>query len=124
MRLRSRPQTRVVWSSSAHRVARRGVQEVTRPTRGGRVRWWGRTTMLLTIIGALRLARIVRAYPRPSLSLAGTAITLAGVPGPGPPVRGAGFVVLFRALFLPPDPPSAPAQPCSARLWAHPLISS
>ena len=124
MRLRSRPQTRVVWSSSAHRVARRGVQEVTRTTRGGRVRWWGRTAMLLTVIGALRLARIVRTHPRPSLSLAGTAITVAGITVPSAPVLVAGLVVLFLALFLPSDPASAPAQPCSARLWAHPLTSS
>jgi hypothetical protein len=121
MRLRSRQQTRVVWSSSAHRVTRHGVQEVTRPTRGGRVRWWGRTAMLLTVIGALRLARIVRTHLRPSLSLAGTGITLAGITVPSAPVLVAGFVVLFLALFLPSDPASAPAQPCSARLWSTPL---
>jgi len=77
--------------------------------------------MLLTVIGALRLARIVRTHLRPSLSLAGTGITLAGITVPSAPVLVAGFVVLFLALFLPSDPASAPAQPCSARLWSTPL---
>ena len=121
---RSRQRTTVVWFSSSGRAARREVpevREVTRPTRSGRFRWWARTGALLTVIGVLRLARIVRAYPRPSLSLAGTGITLAGITLPSEPVLIAGFLVLFLALFLPSDPASAPAKPCSARLWSTPL---
>jgi len=124
VRLRSRQRTTVVWSSSSGRAARREVREVrevTRPPRSGRFRWWARTGTLLTVIGVLRLARIVRTHLRPSLSLAGTAITLAGITLPSGPVLVAGFLVLFLALFLPSDPASAPAKPCSARLWSTPL---
>ena len=121
MRLRSRQRTRVVWTSG--RVARRGVREISRPTRAGRIRWWARTGFLFAVLGALRLARTVRTHPRPSLSLAGSAITLAGITLPSKTVLVAGFVILFVALFLPADPASAPAKPCSARLWSEPLTA-
>jgi len=124
VRLRSRRRTLVVWSSSSGRAARHGVREMTRPARG-RVRWWLRTGALLTVVGLIRLARIAGKYPRPALSLAGTAITAAGVSLPSETVLVSGFLVLLVALFLP-DPASAPARPCSARpcsgrLWAMPL---
>jgi len=122
MRLRSRRRTRVVWSSSSGRVARHGVQVVTRSTRAGRIQWWVRTGVLLAIIGVLRLARTARTYPRPALSLAGTAVTVAGITLPSGAVLVSGFLVLFLAMFLPSDPAAAPAKPCSARLWAEPLI--
>jgi len=119
MRLRSRRRTIVAWSSSSGRVARHGVHVVTRSTRAGRIRWWVRTGVLLAIIGVLRVART---YPRPALSLAGTAVTVAGITLPSRAVLVAGFLVLFLAMFLPSDPAAAPAKPCSARLWAEPLI--
>ena len=72
------------------------------------------------VIGLTRLARTARKYPRPALSLAGTAVTVAGISLPSEPVLISGFVILLVALFLP-GPASAPAKPCSARLWAHPL---
>jgi hypothetical protein len=122
MRLRSRRRTMVAWSSSSSssgRVARHGVYVVTRSTRARRIRWRVRTVVLLAIIGVLRLART---YPRPALSLAGTAVTVAGITLPSGAVLVSGFLVLFLAMFLPSDPAAAPAKPCSARLWAEPLI--
>ena len=122
MRLRSRPRTMVAWtssSSSSGRVARHGVHVVTRSTRARRIRWRVRTIVLLAIIRVLRLAQT---YPRPALSLAGTAVTVAGITLPSGAVLVAGFLVLFLTMFLPSDPAAAPAKPCSARLWAEPLI--
>jgi len=120
MRLRSRRRTMVAWSSSSSgRVARHGVHVVTRSTRARRIRWRVRTVLLLAIIGVLRLART---YPRPALSLAGTAVTLAGITLPSGAVLVSGFLVLFLAMFLPSHPDDAPAKPCTARLWAEPLI--
>jgi hypothetical protein len=122
MRLRSRRRTMVVWSPSSGRVVRHGVHVRRRSTRAGRIRWWVRTGVLLAIIGVLRLARMARAYPRPALSLAGTAVTVAGITLPSRTVLISGFLVLFLAMFLPSDPAAAPAKPCSARLWSEPLI--
>jgi hypothetical protein len=120
MRLRSRRRAMVPWSSSSSgRVARRDVHVATRSTRARRIRWRVRTVVLLAIIGVLRLART---YPRPALSLAGTAVTVAGITLPSGAVLVSGFLVLFLAMFLPSDPAAAPAKPCSARLWAEPLI--
>jgi hypothetical protein len=81
-----------------------------------------RTGVLLAIIGVLRLTRTARTYPRPALSLAGTAVTMAGITLPSRAVLVSGFLVLFLAMFLPLHPAAAPAKPCSARLWAEPLI--
>ena len=122
MRLRSRRRTMVAWSSSSGPVTRHGVHVVTRSNRAGRIRWWMRTGVLLAIIGVLRLARTARTYPRPALSLAGTAVTVAGITLPSAAVLVSGFLVLFLAMFLPSDPAAAPAKPCSARLWSEPLI--
>ena len=124
MRLRSRRRTIVASSSSSGRVARHDVRAVTRASRARRIRWWVRTGVLLAIIGVLRVARTARAYPRPALSLAGTAVAVAGLTLPSRAVLIAGFLVLFLAMFLPSDPAAAPAKPCSARLWAEPLIPS
>ena len=124
MRLRSRRRTIVASSSSSGHVARHGVHVVARSTRARRIRWWVRTGVLLAIIGVVRLARTARTYPRPALSLAGTAVAVAGLTLPSRAVLIAGFLVLFLAMFLPSDPAAAPAKPCSARLWAEPLIPS
>jgi len=125
MRLRSRRRTTVAWSSSSGHVARHGVHTVTtRSTRAGRIRWWVRTGVLLAIIGVLSVARTARTHPRPAISLAGTAVTLAGLTLSSRAVLVAGFLVLFLAMFLPSDPAAGPAKPCSARLWAEPLIPS
>ena len=118
MRLRRR--TMVVWSSSSGRPPRHGVQEIARARRSGRLGWWLRIGALLAIIGLRRLARTAGKYPRPALSLVGTVITVAGISLPSKPVLISGFLVLLVALFLP-GPASAPARPCSGRLWSAPL---
>jgi hypothetical protein len=118
MRLRQR--TRVVWSSSSGRVTRHGVREARPSARGGRIRWWLRTGALLAVIGLIRLARTAMKYPRPAVSLAGTAITVAGFSLPNGVVLISGFLVLFLALFMP-DPAGAPARPDPGRLWATQL---
>jgi hypothetical protein len=120
VRLRRRRRTMVVWSSSPGRATRHGAPEITRVSRGGRIRWWLRVGALLAIIGLVRLVRTAGRYPRPALSLAGAAVTVAGISLPSEPVLISGFLVLLVALFLP-GPASAPARPCSGRLWAHPL---
>jgi hypothetical protein len=93
---------------------------MSRPVRPGRIRWWLRIGVLLAIIGLMRLDRTARKYPRPALSLAGTAVTVAGISLPSGAVLVSGILVLLVALFLP-HPASAPARPCSGRLWAMPL---
>jgi len=119
--LRPHRRTTVVWSSSSGRAARHGVQEMTRSARQGRIRWWLRTGALLAIIGVMRLAHTAGKYPRPALSLAGTVITVTGISLPSEAVLISGFLVCLLALFMPSDPASAPARPCSARLWSMPL---
>jgi hypothetical protein len=111
----------VVWSSSAHpgRAARHGIRQVPRRSP---VRRWLRIGALLTIIGVLRLSRIARAHPRPSISLAGTAITVAGISLPSEPVLISGFLVLLLALFIPSDPAEGPAGPCAHRMCATPFM--
>ena len=94
---------------------------MTRSARTGRIRWWLRTGVLLTIIGLMRLARIARTHERPTISLVGGAITVIGISLPSKAVLISGFLVLLLALFMPSDPASAPARPCSARLWSSPL---
>jgi hypothetical protein len=127
VRVRSRRRNVVVWSSSwssssssafSGRTARPGVQVARRP---GRIRWWLRTGALLAIIGVLRLAGIARRHLRPAISLAGAAVTLAGITLPSGPVLSSGFLILLLALFMPSDLASAPAGFCSGRLWAAPL---
>jgi hypothetical protein len=120
VRLRPRRRATVVWYSSSGRPSRHGVRETRRPRRAGRIRWWLRTAALLVIIGLMRLARTARRHPRPALSLAGTAVTVAGISLPSEPVLISGLVILLVTLFLP-GPASAAAVPCSCRLWAHPL---
>jgi hypothetical protein len=119
VRLRPRRRTIVVWSSSPGGAARHSAQETSRPVRPGRIRWWLRIGVLLTIIGLIRLARTARKYPRPALSLAGTAVTVAGISLPSGAALVCGILVLLAAQFLP-YPASAPATPCSGRLWAMP----
>jgi hypothetical protein len=119
--VRLRRRTTVVWSSSARpgRAARDGIRRVRRRSP---LRRWLRIGALLAVIGVLRLSRIARAYPRPTISLAGTAITVAGISLPSEPVLIAGFVVLLLALFIPSDPAEGPAGPCAHRMNATPFM--
>ena len=99
----------VVWSSSSGRPARHRVREIKRSARRGPIRRWLRTGLLLAIIGAIRLARTVRARPRPTLLPAGTVITVVGIALPSEAVLVSGVLVLLVALFLPFDPDVEPA---------------
>jgi hypothetical protein len=119
VRRRSRRRTVVVWTSSAS-APRHSIQWVARPSRAAQIRWWLRVGVLFTLIGLMRLARIARTHPRPALSLAGTAITVAGITAASGAVLVSGFVVLLVALFLPSDAGQPRAVPCSGRLWARP----
>jgi hypothetical protein len=134
VRLWSRRRTMVVWSSSSPKgraaysgsaaypgnAGRHRLRVTSR--RRGRIRWWLRTGALLALIGVMRLARTVRLYPRPAVSLAGTLITMIGISLPSEPVLISGFLVLLLALFMPSASAEAPAPPCSHRLAATPLM--
>lgn len=119
MRRRSRRRAVVVWSSSRP-TPRHGAQWAARAPRGARIRWWLRTGVLLTLIGVMRLAGTVKARSRLALSVAGTAITVAGISVPSGAVLISGLLVLLVALFLPSDAVQPRAVPCSGRLWAMP----
>jgi hypothetical protein len=119
--VRLRRRTTVVWSSSSprSRTARHATREFSRRSP---IRRFLRTGALLTIIGMIRLSRIARAHLRPTISLTGTAITVAGISLPGEPVLIAGFVVLLLALFMPSDPAEAPPRSCGHWLNATPFM--
>jgi hypothetical protein len=123
VRLWSRPRTMVVWSSDRARHSGRPERHVfTEVRRPGRIRWWLRTGALFAIIGAMRLARTVRTHLRPTITLAGTALTVIGISLPSEPVLVSGFLVLFLALLMPSDRAEAPAGPCAHRLCATPFM--
>ena len=67
--------------------------------------------MLLTIIGAMRLASIVQARPRATLAPAGAIIAVVGMSLHSQAVLVAGFLILLVGLILPFDPDAAPPWP-------------
>jgi hypothetical protein len=77
MRLRSRRRDLVVWSLSASTAVSYGDPRRTRRARGRRIRRSLRTGALLTLVGAMRLARGVRYRWRPLLP--GAVLAAAGV---------------------------------------------
>ncbi|MGH3182370.1 MAG: hypothetical protein ACRDOH_20565 [Streptosporangiaceae bacterium] len=103
MRMRSHRRNLVVWSASAAPAGRSADQGLTRLARGGRIRWRLRTGALLTVIGVMRLARIVRARRRPAFALTGAALMVIGVMLPSglPSVAAffSGMLVLPFALL-------------------------
>jgi hypothetical protein len=81
MRLRPRRRNLVVWSSTAVAVGTSRTvprRRAARPARIRRIRWWFRTGVLLTILGAVRLARAARVRWEPVFLLAGLLITVTG----------------------------------------------
>ena len=103
MRLRPRRRNLVVWSSTAAPagLSRAGLRRSgARPARLSRIRWWLRTGALLTILGALRLARTARARWEPMCLLAGFLIAVTGFVLPaGGGVFILGVLVLIVTLL-------------------------
>jgi hypothetical protein len=120
--VRLRRRTTVVWSSSPRGRAARHAYATGEVSRRSPIRRWLRTGTLFTIIGLIRVSRVARAHLRPTVSLAGTAITVAGISLPSEPVLIAGFVVLLLALFMPANPAEAPAASCGHWLNATPFM--
>lgn len=94
MRLRSGRQSLRVWNSPASPPGRYVYTPLVQQARAGRIRWWLRTGVLLSVIGLIRVARAVRTrwWPLP----AGCVLTAVGIALRG----GAGGVVLLPGLVL------------------------
>ena len=102
MRLRPRRRKIVVWSSTAAPAgrSRTGLRRSSaRPARLSRIRWWLRTGALLTILGALRLARTARARWEPMCLLAGFLIAVTGFVLPAGGIFMLGILVLIVTLL-------------------------
>ena len=76
MRMRSHRRNLVEWSEAAAPAGKSGDQRITR---FGRIRWWLRTGALLTFIGVMRLARIMRVRWRAAFLLSGALLIVIGV---------------------------------------------
>jgi hypothetical protein len=110
MVLRPRRRNLVVWTQSVGSARR---YPVLRLTRTGRLRRCLRIAKLLTLIGLLRLARVVR--PRWKLLLAGTVLTVTGIvlrsSSVGSAVLLPGLLFLFTAPLIPASlPPDYPRR--------------
>jgi hypothetical protein len=102
MRLRPRRRNLVVWSSTAAPAgrSRAGLRRSgARPARLSRIRWWVRTGALLTILGALRLARTARVRWEPMCLLAGFLIAVSGFALPSGGIFMLGVLVLIVTLL-------------------------
>jgi hypothetical protein len=92
-----------VWSSTAAPAGRSRAgprRSVARPARLTRIRWWLRTGALLTILGALRLARTARVRWEPVCLLAGFLIAVTGFALPaGGAIFMLGVLVLIVTLL-------------------------
>ena len=91
----------VVWSSSAGAADRPGVT-VRRRRRSQRraLRWRIRTGALVTVIGLIRLALLVRARPGLAFLLAGAVLSVAGNMLSSGPVFIAGMLVFLRGAAV------------------------
>ena len=108
MKLRPHRRNLVVWSTSVGPAGQYGAPRFTRPTRTGRIRRCIRIGALLTVIGLMRLARVVATRWWPLL--AGVALTVAGLmlrSGPGGLVFFLGVFFLLSALLTPERPKAA-----------------
>jgi hypothetical protein len=92
-----------VWSSTVAPAGRSRAgpwRRVARPARLSRIRWWLRTGALLTILGALRLARSARVRWEPVCLLAGFLIAVTGFALPaGGAIFMLGVLVLIVTLL-------------------------
>jgi hypothetical protein len=96
MRLRPHRRNLVVWSSSGVK----GGSWAWRPARPRRIRWWLRTSALLTVIGIVRLARTVRARWEPVSLGVGVVLAATGFAVPAASVAFLiGIMILVVALL-------------------------
>jgi hypothetical protein len=101
MRLRSRPQSLVVWSSRAQLSDTYRRPQLARMTRARRIRRCIRTGALVTVVGLIGLAQAARIRWKPLL--AGGVLTVAGVilrNGPGGVALLPGLLLLISAPFI------------------------
>lgn len=102
MRLRPRRQNPVIWSSSVFPDGRFNSQKLTRPAPVSRFHTCIRIGRVLTLIGLMHLARVVR--PRWQPILAGGVLTIAGIilrTQPGGVVLLPGLLFLLSAPLIP-----------------------
>jgi hypothetical protein len=104
MRLRSHRRNLVVWRQSVGSAGRHGTPRLFRLARTSRTRRWIRAGTLLSVVGLIHLARVVRPRWRPLL--AGGVLTAVGFLLRG----GAGGMVLLPGLMLLVSVPLIPAR--------------
>jgi hypothetical protein len=98
MRIRSHRRNLVVWNASGKSADRYGVRAFTERARPRRIRWWLRTGALLTIMGIVRLARVMHARWRSVLLITGTPLVVIGIMLPSGGALVLGMLVLLLAL--------------------------
>jgi hypothetical protein len=125
MRLRRPRRRNLILLSTRAAPPRAVARPGRRPARAARRRWFrpARTGLLLTVIGAARLARAARAHWRASLALCGLLLEIAGHGVLAGPARGAadllGLVIVLVAVLKSsrPAPGCRPAMPQAAWRW-------
>ena len=98
MRMRSHRRNLVEWSAVGAPASRSADQRFTRFARSGRIRWWLRTGALLTFIGVMRLARIMRVRWRSAFLLSGALLIVVGVMLPSLAAFCSGPLVVLFAM--------------------------
>jgi hypothetical protein len=100
MRLRSRRWKVTASKHADYPIAGYGLLSFPRRARQGRIRWWIRTSAVLTVMGLVRAARW---WPL----LTGLALTVVGIAlrdAPGGVVLLPGLILLMSTLLIPPSP--------------------
>ena len=95
MRMRPYRRNLVEWSEPADPASKSGTQRLTR---FGRIRWWLRAGALLTFIGVMRLARIMRVRWRSAFVLSGALLMVIGVMLPSLAAFCSGPLVVLLAM--------------------------
>ncbi len=98
MRMRSHRRNLAERSAAAAPASRSADQQSSRLARSERIRWWLRAGVLLTVIGLMRLARIIRARWRPAFLLTGALLIVIGVMLPSLPAFFFGPLVVLFAM--------------------------
>jgi hypothetical protein len=127
MRLRPHRRTLVVWSPRAIAAGKYGGLTRTRPTRIRRIRRRLHTGALLTVIGALRFARAIRARWEPLFLLAGVLLMAGGYILPVIGVFFPGLLVVTVTLLKGNSDRwqgARPARPHGARAVEPPMSAS